>query len=231
MNVDQFFSLFRSALKLVGGYFVAKGVTDASGWEGFIGTVTGLIGLVLSHFKHTDGTNASANGSVRVVVGWVLVNVASSLVAMSLLGCAGFQKHTVTTDPSTGITTTNTVTDINKIASKVKRITKTGTALVLLKNPELRDEFTTAAGELHRIELQDEIDLNDALLIVQRIDPEALNSQEARIYVAFGTAFIEEVVEDVTGEQLTVLSTVEARPIVKALREGIETGLALTQVH
>src|SRR5689334_10674690 len=108
--------------------------------------------------------------------------IALSLVALT--GCAAFQKKVITTDPKTGITTTNTVTDIDKVASTVKQVAKLGTQAAIVSNPDLADGFTKAAAELNRLELQDQIDLNDALLIVERLDPNALKTQEARIYVS-----------------------------------------------
>ena len=54
MNMDQTLSAVRTVLKIAGGALVAKGVTDQSSMETIVSAVAILIGIVWSHFTHSD---------------------------------------------------------------------------------------------------------------------------------------------------------------------------------
>ncbi len=50
---DQFNSAIRSVLKLAGGYFIAKGLTDSNNVEIIISGVVALAGVVWSYVHHS----------------------------------------------------------------------------------------------------------------------------------------------------------------------------------
>ena len=57
MNKDQINSFVRSAAKIVGSILVARGMTNAAAivnTEDCIGLVIAVVGLVMSHFNHSQ---------------------------------------------------------------------------------------------------------------------------------------------------------------------------------
>lgn len=99
----------------------------------------------------------------------------------------------------------------------VKIAAMNGTYLVLKKHPEYRPGFELALAELKTLEQAEKIDFAQVMSIVHRLPVEKLESPEATLIIANATLLLEET----TG----TFELEKTRPIVTALRQGLELGL------
>jgi hypothetical protein len=97
MNPDQIASLVRSVLKMAGAALAVHGLTNAANivnGEDLSGVVITILGLVLSHFSHSDGTTPSTpSGASKVSVLLVFGMLAGTALFNS--GCANTTPNNV----------------------------------------------------------------------------------------------------------------------------------------
>ncbi|HVU07857.1 MAG TPA: hypothetical protein VHG89_04860 [Verrucomicrobiae bacterium] len=97
MNQDQFFSLIRSLLKVIGAALAAHGLAQAAGIvnsEDFIGFVLVVAGLVWSHFTHSTADSPPNNsGSTTALLLLLLLPV-----LFLANGCSSLSSNAYTTE-------------------------------------------------------------------------------------------------------------------------------------
>jgi hypothetical protein len=216
---DTLQTLIRSVLKIGSGYFIAKGYVDSSKAEVISAGLIALVGVIWGIAHRTPGQSSTGGlSALFFVVG------ASSM----LVGCSHFQKSVVTTDAN-GVVSTNQVVDLSRIAPAVKVAAFSGTSIALQEHPEWIKGFNEALGDLKLIEASPKIDFTTVLAVVQRLPVKELKSPEAKLAITGGTMLLAEYSPEIN--QITALDKVqEIRPIVTALREGVEQGLATISV-
>lgn len=106
------------------------------------------------------------------------------------------------------------------IAPAIKTAAYIGTAYALADHPEWRTGFTEAATDLALIEQMDAIDFAMVLAIVHRLPVKELRSSKAAILITSATILLSDYGGSLPLDQLDKI-----RPVVKAMREGIELGL------
>jgi hypothetical protein len=158
---------------------------------------------------------------------WIKSSWLAGLVMMMgflLAGCASFQKQVVTTDPGSGITTTNQVFDVESITPVIETAAFITASVELPKHPEWRKGFETAITELKEIEAAPKIDINQILAVVGRLPVKELQSQEAKLAIAGGQLLLARY-----GAQLSRVDSLnrleDLRPIARAIRTGLENGM------
>lgn len=110
--------------------------------------------------------------------------------------------------------------DVDRIARVTKEAATIGTQELLKRHPEWRAQFRIARGELVALEASDTVSLDSVLEIINRLPIKELKSDDARLAVQGARLMISAIdVPEVSADRLT-----QIRPIVKALREGIEAG-------
>lgn len=128
-----------------------------------------------------------------------------AVVATSLLmGCANIQQN-------------------QKVATLCKVAAYDGTYLYVKAHPESRVHFQTAVEELKALEAAETVDAVTLLAIVQRFPVKELHSEAATLVVGNATLILSDYTTSVPVEQIENL-----KPIVKAIREGVELGLGPT---
>lgn len=148
--------------------------------------------------------------------------IAIGALLLGVAGCASFQKTVITTDPVTGVSVTNQVFDVTRITPLVETAAFEGTAVALTEHPEWRDGFNAALKELKFLEASEHIDFTTVLAIIQRLPVKELKSQEARLAISGGTLLLSQV----RGSTTALDKLENLRPIVTALRAGVELGLS-----
>ena len=96
-----------------------------------------------------------------------------------------------------------------------------GTADYLFTHPEARPAFVAASVALRQIETAESLDLPALLVVVQKLPVQELKSDRAILIVTAATLLL----ADYTGA-LPVEQWNDLRPLARAIREGIELGLA-----
>lgn len=119
---------------------------------------------------------------------------------------------------ATGCATTPT--SQRDLAPTVRVAAYMGTAYALSEHPEWRPSFETARSELAFIEAADTIDFATVLAIVHRLPIEAIRDSKAAILVTGAIILLTDYGASLPPDQMDKL-----RPIVRAMREGIELGL------
>ncbi len=110
--------------------------------------------------------------------------------------------------------------DIERIARVTREATSIGTLELLKRHPEWLIHFKIAHDELAQLESADNISLDSVLTIISRLPIQELKSDDARLAVQGSRLLISAIdVPEVGAERLA-----QIRPIVKALREGLEAG-------
>lgn len=106
------------------------------------------------------------------------------------------------------------------IAPTIKTAAYLGTAYALAERPEWRPGFTEARNDLALIEQAEQIDFVMVLAIVQRLPIKELSESKATILLTGAIILLGDYGRSLPPDQLDKL-----RPVVKAMREGIELGL------
>lgn len=110
--------------------------------------------------------------------------------------------------------------DIPRISRVTQEAAAFGTEEALLEHPEWMAHFQKAHTELAVLEKAETIDFLDVLEIVNRLPVSELESREARLAIRGARILISGIdLPIVSADRLT-----ELRPIVKALRIGLEDG-------
>jgi hypothetical protein len=117
---------------------------------------------------------------------------------------------------------TTSPTTIQAIASATQIAVKDGTFLYTSAHPESRDEFQTAANTLRTLSVQTELNFSSALAVLKELPIKEVQDPVVQIIVSDADIIL-------TYLNVTVpLTEVEhLRPIVVALAQGIEDGLAM----
>ncbi len=146
---------------------------------------------------------------------------AAGVLCMALIvGCT-----TVTSTNPDGETVTKNVPDVPRIAAFTKEAVTIGVSEALLANPQWQPYFATCHQQLTVLEGEDAITVASLLNVLSQLPVKELNGQNARI--AFSSARLVIVAagwSDVGSEQMK-----QVRPIVVAIREGLELAGVLAQ--
>ncbi len=122
----------------------------------------------------------------------------------------------------TGCKTVNgtQVADIDRIARVTKEAATIGTQEVLKRRPEWMVDFRLAHDQLAALEKADSISVADILKIIDWLPIKELKSDNARLAVTGARLLISGIdLPEVSADKLA-----QIRPIVTALREGLEAG-------
>lgn len=106
------------------------------------------------------------------------------------------------------------------IAPTIKTAAYIGTAYALSERPEWRPGFIEARNDLALVEQIETIDLVMVLAIVNRLPIKELRDSKAVILMTGAIILLGDFGASLPPEQMDKL-----RPVVKAMREGIELGL------
>lgn len=121
----------------------------------------------------------------------------------------------------TGCKTGGTGADIERIARVTKEAATIGTEQLLVRHPEWQAQFQIAHDDLVTLENSDTVSLARVLEIINRLPIKELSGRDAKLAVQGARLLISAIdVPEVDAQRLA-----QIRPIVKALREGIEAGL------
>lgn len=142
----------------------------------------------------------------------LLPTLTLSLLLLSGSGCSTFFNGG---GPGSGGPTATNLAPAIKVAVLV------GSTYALREHPEWRPHFEAAAQELAIIETAPQIDFTTVLAIITRLPVRELQSDDARLAIIGATILL-----STYGEQAISLDQLqELRPIVTALRSGIELAL------
>lgn len=132
-------------------------------------------------------------------------SIVSCLLALALAaGCA--------TAPNS-----NTVA---RIKTSAKLAAYVGSAEYLRARPETRPGFILALESLKEIESAPTVDLTTLLAVVNRLPTKDLRSERAQLLITSATIMLSDF-----GGQLPLEQLNELRPVVTAIREGVELAL------
>ena len=123
-----------------------------------------------------------------------------------------------------GCATTAAKPDVDRIAPVVKTAAFVGTFYFLQEKPAAEPAFRIALNELRLLEAAESIDFNNILWIVNRLPVKELKSDEAVLIVTSATILLAEL----GGPSVPIERLRELRPIVVALRQGIDLALQQT---
>jgi len=120
-----------------------------------------------------------------------------------------------------GCTTTPQQTQIEQLAADLRDITEATVIIALAEKPDNRDELLLVLGKLKALEaLPDPITLTSLRSLLMELPLDRLESDKGQLYIIGARVILRRVSYEV---DLGTLTTV--RPIVVALREGLEAGL------
>jgi hypothetical protein len=121
----------------------------------------------------------------------------------------------------TGCASTGGKMTVADATPAIKTAASIGTYAVLREHPEWRAQFIVAANDLEILEHADTIDFATIMAIVQRLPVKKLQSDKAQLAITATTMLLAGY-----GDRIVALDKMEnMRPIVKALREGVEIGM------
>jgi len=109
---------------------------------------------------------------------------------------------------------------VSRATTGAKLAAYIGTTEYQRAHPETRPAFVIAAEELRDIEQAETIDFVTVLAIVQRLPVDRLRSPRAQLIITATSIILADV-----GGQVPLDHVESLRPVVKALREGVELGL------
>lgn len=135
----------------------------------------------------------------------------SAISALSLIGLLALPACTTTGQ-----------LDVERVARVSREAATIGTTEVITHHQDWRPQFQLAADELKTLETAPTIGVDDLLAIAQRLPVKELKSDTARLSFQGATLLISAI--DVP--ELPADRVAELQPIARAIREGIEAGLA-----
>lgn len=160
-----------------------------------------MLGLV-AWFSNCSAHLKSCQGAVTI---FAMKKALSLSVALVLASCATLPEP-----------------DIIRIAAAVKEAATLGTSEAVRDHPEWRPHFDYATEELELLEKQDQITVANLLDVLSRLPVSELSSDQARIIMSVARLTIA-----VAGwSDVKIVQTQQLRPVIIALREGIDAGLA-----
>lgn len=110
-------------------------------------------------------------------------------------------------------------------AAEARELGEGGTLAALIDNPNHRYELEDTAAALRALEqISGPVTLDMLRRILQRLPVEKFQSPKVQLYVLTGTMFLRRV-----GGDVELGNIPDVKPIVTALREGIEAGLGTPQ--
>lgn len=120
----------------------------------------------------------------------------------------------------TGCATSGQPVTVKDFTPAIKTAAMIGTAVSLNEHPEWRPAFNEALADLQIIEGSATIDFNTLFEIVNRLPVKQLKSSNAQLAIAGGTILLSEY-----ASRIDLSQAEKIRPVVSALRAGIELGL------
>lgn len=130
--------------------------------------------------------------------------IITSLLALTLLGCANTPES-----------------QMKQLAADARDIAEVGTTIALIEKPDNRDEIERVVAGLKQLEaLPDPITMENLHTVLLLLPVDDLASERGQLYIMGARIILRRVGYEV---ELGSVSTV--RPIVTALREGMEAGL------
>jgi hypothetical protein len=109
---------------------------------------------------------------------------------------------------------------LNLLVADARDVGEFGTRVVLMERPDFRDELEATVAALKALEATPDPLTVDALVgILAKLPVKQLQTDKAQLYILGGKVIIRRAVGDYQ------LGTLGMRPIVQALREGMEEGL------
>lgn len=107
-----------------------------------------------------------------------------------------------------------------QLVADARDIGEVGTTIALLENKEFRDELETTRNALIALEATpDPITVESLVDVLKKLPVKELQSPKAQLYILAGKLVIRRAGVNYT------LGSIGMRPIVKALREGMDSGL------
>ncbi len=100
MNRDQALSITRTLLKVIGSALVTHGATKAAGLlnsEDVIGLILTVVGLLWSHFDHSEETATKPNPIIGTLPMVLFFAALAAVACASTTGCASSRVHTLET--------------------------------------------------------------------------------------------------------------------------------------
>lgn len=109
---------------------------------------------------------------------------------------------------------------VQSIASKAKIAAYVATAEFMLNKPETRESFDGAVVALKEIETAETVDFVAVLAIIRKLPTDKIGNEQTQIIVTAASMILVDFSASIPLDQVNDL-----RPIVRAIREGIEQGL------
>lgn len=114
----------------------------------------------------------------------------------------------------------DSVPDIARIALVTREAASIGTAEALARRPEWRPQFITVAAQLRQLEAAPSITVNALLAIISQLPVNELRSRDAQLAISGARL----VVAAAGWSDVEIARTEQLRPMITALREGLELG-------
>lgn len=127
------------------------------------------------------------------------------LVSLSVAGCAWLRQN-----PD----------KVARISSGAKVAAYVATFEYTQQNPESRLAFEAASQSLLQIEQAEVVDVALVLAIVNQLPVKELKSERAQVIITAASIIVNDYLGTIPADQVDTI-----RPLVKALREGIDLGL------
>lgn len=110
--------------------------------------------------------------------------------------------------------------ELKNLVADARDIGEFGTRVALMENPNFRKQLDYTVLGLKELEaLPDPITIDSLVGVLSRLPVKELQTEKAQLYILGGRVIIRRAAGNVQ------LGTLGIRPIVAALREGMETGL------
>lgn len=111
--------------------------------------------------------------------------------------------------------------DIARIALITREAAAIGTAEAVARNPEWRDQFQSVVVELRKLETANDITPDVLLFTIRGLPVNELRSRDATLAITSARL----LVVAAGWSDVTIVRSEQMRPVVAALRDGIELGL------
>lgn len=114
----------------------------------------------------------------------------------------------------------SSVPDTARIALVTREAAAIGTAEALFRYPEWKPDFVSVVAQLKALEAEPNITVNAMLGIIARLPVNELRSRDAQLAISGARL----VVAAAGWSDVEITRTEQLRPVVTALREGLELG-------
>ncbi len=117
-----------------------------------------------------------------------------------------------------------TVPDIARIALVTREAATIGTSQALMRNPQWKDKFILVVAQLRVLEAQPDITVESLLGIIGQLPVNELRSDNATLAISSARL----LVVAAGWSSVPIVRAEQLRPVVTALREGLEAGGAVS---